>query len=154
MMRNDKLRETVAFLGVMASLVFVGWEIRQNTAVASGEARQTMAGLQQDWLLVMAQDTLLSNTFEKWTSSTPPELPPTESRRAERVMLAWIRQLEVIYVHYETGLADASVLDGYGIASDSFSGPLFREAWARWKGQFDPGFESFFEERTGVVARR
>ena len=37
-MSGMALRETLGFLGVMASLVFVGLEIRQNTALARATA--------------------------------------------------------------------------------------------------------------------
>ena len=39
-MSGKVVRETLGFLGVVASLMFVGLEIRQNTAVARGQARQ------------------------------------------------------------------------------------------------------------------
>ncbi len=150
-MSREALRETIGFAAVVASLVFVGWEIRQNTAVASGEARQALAALQQDYLLTLAQDGELNEIFREWSSAEPRDLSPSEQDRGSNVMIAWLRQLELIYIQYEQGLADASVLDSYGIASPAaFSGPLFREAWTGWRSQFHPGFADFFEERTGL----
>lgn len=49
-MSRTELRETVGLVAVVASLVFVGLEIRQNTAVARGQARQNLADLNQEWL--------------------------------------------------------------------------------------------------------
>lgn len=42
-------KELLAALGVVLSLIFVGYEIRQNTAVARGQARQELAALNQDF---------------------------------------------------------------------------------------------------------
>lgn len=39
-MSGEALRETLGFIGVVASLVFVGIEIRQNTIVARAAAYQ------------------------------------------------------------------------------------------------------------------
>jgi hypothetical protein len=39
-MSGNALRETVGFVGVIASLVFVGLEIRQNTRAAQASAVQ------------------------------------------------------------------------------------------------------------------
>jgi len=50
-MSSKAVRETVGFLGGVASLVFVGLEIRQNTATARGQARQELAALNQEWLI-------------------------------------------------------------------------------------------------------
>ena len=36
-MSGKAIRETLGFLAVVASLVFVGFEIRQNTQVARGQ---------------------------------------------------------------------------------------------------------------------
>jgi hypothetical protein len=41
-MSGKAIRETLGFLAVVTSLVFVGMEIRQNTAVARGQARRNL----------------------------------------------------------------------------------------------------------------
>ena len=57
--RSEQVRtwvEIIATVGVVLSLLFVGYEIRQNTAMARGEARQDLAALNQEWLLTLGQD--------------------------------------------------------------------------------------------------
>jgi hypothetical protein len=46
---SDKLRETVAFLGVVGSLVFVGWEIRQSNVQARAAAYQAIGIATSDY---------------------------------------------------------------------------------------------------------
>ena len=47
-MSGKAIRETLAALGVIASMVFVGMEIRQNTAVARASAHNDLvAGAQR-----------------------------------------------------------------------------------------------------------
>ena len=55
--------ELVTTIGVLVSLIFVGLEVRQNTAVARAQARNDLASLSQEWLLAMAQDPTLNRAF-------------------------------------------------------------------------------------------
>ena len=50
-MSGKDLRDAVGLLAVVAGLVFVGFEIQQNTAVARGQTRQELAIQFQDWLV-------------------------------------------------------------------------------------------------------
>ena len=63
-MSGKAVRETLAALGVIASLVFVGVEIQQNTAVARSQARNDLATLNQEWLMQLASDLDLSGGFD------------------------------------------------------------------------------------------
>ena len=49
-MSGKAIRETVGFLAVVASLVFVGMEIRQNTQVARGQTRIELTALNNEFL--------------------------------------------------------------------------------------------------------
>ena len=47
-MSGKAARETLAALGMIASMVFVGLEIQQNNQLARGQARQALAELNQN----------------------------------------------------------------------------------------------------------
>jgi hypothetical protein len=59
------IRETLGFVGVVASLVFVGLEIRQNTAVARGQARHELAALNQEWLILQSSDSVFNEIYRR-----------------------------------------------------------------------------------------
>ncbi|HLE34231.1 MAG TPA: hypothetical protein VJB38_16625 [Bacteroidota bacterium] len=50
-------KETVAIAGVILSLLFVAYEIRQNTQVARAQARHELAALNQQWPTLLSQST-------------------------------------------------------------------------------------------------
>src|SRR5687768_11764576 len=55
-MTGQALRETLGFMGVVGSLLFVGLEIRQNTRVARAEAYRSIEQTQTEWNFVAASD--------------------------------------------------------------------------------------------------
>lgn len=148
--------EIVAAVGVIVSLMFVGFEIRQNTAVARGQARQELAALNQEWLLTMGQDAEFEALWYKaWGAdprsqeAEPVELTQAEARRAWFIMTMHLRRLENVYLQYREGLVDASALNSYGFASVSvFRRPQFDRYWYEQNSRtgFDADFVAFLEE--------
>lgn len=147
--------EIVTGVGVVVSLLFVGFEIRQNTAVARGQARQELAALNQEWLLTMAQDPAFESLWNKAWGASPlssesraVELSDAEARRAWFIMTMHLRRLENVYLQYREGLVDASALNSYGFASVSvFRRPQFRHYWHEQNARagFDDDFVAFLE---------
>ena len=48
--KNSGLKEVVGVASVVISLLFVGWEIRQNTKVARGQTRLELTALNNEFL--------------------------------------------------------------------------------------------------------
>ena len=112
-MSGKAIRETLGFLAVVTSLVFVGWEIRQNTAVARGQARQELTTLNQEWLVLMGQDAEWNDIWRRgWTDGE--ELSAMEASRSLFMMIMNLRRMENVYIQYEEGLVDVSALSSYG----------------------------------------
>ena len=74
--------EIVATVGVVISLLFVGYEIRQNTAMARGQARQELAALNQEWLLTLGQDAEYEALWNAWLPRSDVTLTEDQERRA------------------------------------------------------------------------
>lgn len=148
--------EIIAAVGVIVSLMFVGFEIRQNTAVARGQARQELAALNQEWLLTMGQDAEFEALWYKaWGAdprsgaAEPIELTEAEERRAWFIMTMHLRRLENVYLQYREGLVDASALNSYGFANVAiFRLPQFDRYWYEENARtgFDADFVAFLEE--------
>ena len=144
------VREVVGFLGVAASLLFVGLEIRQNTAAARGQTRQDLAALNQEWLTLLAADSAFSELyFRAWSEDG--EVAPHELRRVEFMIVLEMRRLENVFFQHREGLVDDSALQSYGLQDLDIAHPRFREWWVDqgWRSAFDPEFVSFQESRPG-----
>ncbi len=80
------IREALGFLGVAASLVFVGFEVRQNTAATRGQTRQELATLNQEWLTLLTADSEFGELYYRaWHQGG--EIAPSEEFRVEMMMV-------------------------------------------------------------------
>jgi hypothetical protein len=147
-MKWEKIREALGFLAVVASLVFVGLEIRQNTAATRGQTRQELAALNQEWLTLLTADPAFSELFERaW--ETEGDIAPSEEYRAEMMMVLEVRRLENVFFQYQEGLVDESALRSYGLQwlVRAKLHPRFRTWWEEkgWREAFHPRFVEFIE---------
>lgn len=145
-------KEAVAALGVIVSLLFVAYEIRQNTdAVRSGTVQQ-IAGMSFAYTLEFAQDPewmrLMTLLFEE---SVPVEdLAPVDRQRLTWGLLASTRIMEVRFRQHQLGTIDDDDMEGLGGTSNThwYNSAMYRDWWRlsdpqlRWA----PDFVKFMEE--------
>ena len=142
------VREVGGFLGVAGSLLFVGLEVRQNTAATRGQTRQELATLNQEWLTLLAADSAFSELyFRAWDNDG--EVAPHERDRVEFMMVLEMRRLENVFFQYSEGLVDESALNSYGLQATDITRLRFQEWWVTrgWRDAFHPDFVSFLEGR-------
>ncbi|MFV1988846.1 MAG: hypothetical protein ACC682_16360 [Gemmatimonadota bacterium] len=149
-MSKSNLHETIGFLGVVASLIFVGAEIRQNTTVARGQARQALAEINDDWLSHLTTDVVYSDLwYRAW--EVEGDVAEGEVYRAGMMMTQFVRRLENVYFQYKEGLVDETALRSYGLQNFEalFEFPRFQEWWidGGWRSGFHPDFVAFVEAR-------
>ena len=138
-MSRKAIRETLGFLAVVASLVFVGIEIQQNTAAIRGQTRQLLNVDFREWQMAMATSPELFQRYTEYFGISP-DAQPTYAMNAR------LRNLENVFLQVDEGLVDASVFLSYGWReSRSFMGPQFREWWAPRRDRFHPDFVAAFE---------
>jgi hypothetical protein len=111
------VRETVGLIGIIGSLVFVGLQIRQNTAVARGQTRQQLTAMSQEWLMLMSTDSVFRVAFSKAWFEDSDSLTDNERAIANWGMRMMVRRLENVYLQFREGLVDESALTTYGFQS-------------------------------------
>ena len=147
---SKAIRDTLGFLAVVASLVFVGLEIQQNNTLARGQARQALAELNQQWLVLLSQDAEFNRIHNKvWRSEA--ELTPQEWDRGKWMMTLHLRRMENVFFQRSEGLVDKSALHSYGLqtAARDFGTLRFNQYWIEdnWRSGFDPAFVKFLEDQ-------
>ena len=153
-MRSVPWKEWVGALGVILSLLFVGFQIRQNTQVARGQTRQNLAALNQEWLILQSGDTEFHALWRRAWVDGDTTLSPSESSRSNFMMLLNLRRLENVYFQFSEGLVDESALSSYGLQPSAailtvYRSPRFRSYWTETRGSFHPDFVRFFEAQVG-----
>lgn len=150
--KSGRWRELAAASGVILSLVFVGLQIRQNTAVARGQVRQELAALNQEFLSHLTNEDLSEIWIRAWETPNEP-LDRTEALRANVMMTMTLRRIENVYLQFSEGLIDESALVSYGFQrTHMFASSRFRNLWAEQRPGFDPGFVTHFESILGMQA--
>ena len=144
-MKREAVRETLGFLGVIASLMFVGLEVRQNTlatrAAAYQEIGASLSGLWQD----MAQDPELAHLVMSRFDGERPlgSLSEPELDRMRTVTIAAVRQYEVIWRQVELGLLPGEVLTYFGWAPSEFASG---DIWPEVRNHLSSDFRDYLEQ--------
>ena len=151
-MSGKAFRDTIGFTGVVVSLVFVGLEIQQNTAVARGQTRQDLAALNHEYLLLRVTSPELNDLMSRaWVEEG--DLTGFEPNQANWMMRLILRRLENVYLQYSEELVDESALNSYGLLRNPiFEGVRFRDFWVTRDEHavYDSEFVRFFEDRLGL----
>ena len=112
-MSGKAVRETLGFLAVVASLVFVGLEIRQNTQVARAEAYRDVAIFTTDLAIRLAEDPEFQALYSRMQFG---DAGGSAFTNAEQIQAAWrfdavFRQAELIWRQVESGVLPPEAID-------------------------------------------
>jgi hypothetical protein len=147
--RRFQFGEMIAALGVIGSLLFVGWEIRQNTAATEGATLQAISDTHTAMLLEGDERFVELLYRVLVTGNTRRDLTPEETLRLQRYYIAFLSHLENTYMQVEAGILDPTVLESYGWRNLLWQTRHFREGR---EGMLNAGvsaeFADFFRSRT------
>jgi len=99
------LAEIVGAVGVIISLVFVGFQIRKNTVASEAATYQASVGYDIEMLMALSSDPEQSRIFNTYTwIPEATNLTENEIIQAEYQMTALLRHLENLYLQHELGM--------------------------------------------------
>jgi hypothetical protein len=150
----SRVARMVSAGAVVLSLMFVGFEIRQNTAAQRAETRQGLAEASRQHIHMIASEPSLTEAYlqifpTRGGERYYRELTATDTARANLLMFGNLRNLENVYLQFREGVVDESVLNTYSFANLRYQTTSFREFWRRWSTMLDPRFVEAFEEANG-----
>jgi len=152
-MNEDRTRgrigEAVAALGVVLSLVFVGYEIRQNTQLSKAAALQGQAELGAEIALSWIEDDEVIRLLTKIQSGAlPPDFDEHENAKIRLMYLALLRSAEIRYrLNALDILDDTSVLGG---SATALRVPYLAASWGTLKAAVSADFAEQFESDFGL----
>lgn len=109
--RGRLVGEAVAVIGVIVSLTFVGLEIRQNTASVRAQMRQQLSDASRDFLLGLATSEV-AHAWGRYMRGE--ELSVVEKDQVQLALVAFVRNLENVYLQHRERVIDESALTSYG----------------------------------------
>jgi hypothetical protein len=116
--RLAAIAEIVAAIAVVMSLIFVGREVRQNTAATQAATYQEMIRASNEYLLALASDSALT-AIVRGAETDPTSLSDTEMRRYFSYSRVFWRNMDNAFVQHERGVlaeADWEVYRGIACA--------------------------------------
>ena len=133
-------------VGVIASLIFVGFEVRQNTAAVRGATYQAISDASLQHLQWWAQN---ENLLEFWvridSGALSEEFTDAENLHIGASFVMMIRRMENIYVQVREGLIEEEAILRFRPSQYIFETPYFLEFWAQYRLEVEPEFREFFE---------
>ena len=136
------LAELMGFLGVIASLVFVALEIRQNTNIVRGATIQAFADQSSQFSLALAQDADLRAAY---IAKDDPDIGPDKKAALGAFYTGLMRILENRVMQAKIGVIAPEDLDSFGSKSVTYRTPYFRTFWERTKEQYSSELQHYVE---------
>lgn len=134
----------LANLGVIAGIVFLAYEIRQNNLYLQEEARNNLFQNRQNGALRRGMNPDIARILY-WQETDEP-LSELDRRRQADLIMANFLSWQYDYQSVQRGILDSSDLATSGIRTTWENMAGVEEIWARRKMSFDPVFVEWMEE--------
>ena len=152
---SGKIRSLIEMAGaaaVLLGLIFVGLELRQNTAAMSAQAVFQLNDSANESHRLMAQDSELAELVHEGHED-PESLSDLERRMFIRWMRARFNLAEAAWIYRNKGLIDEADAAGYqGAICDTMSRKGARWFWDNDFGNYADGFVEDVEKWCGLAS--
>ena len=152
-MKLSTWAELIGLTAVVVSLVFVGFEIRHNTATTSSQALLDLNDAVNTAMLLQSEDAELAEIVLRGHED-PQSLTEVEMLRYERLIWSVINSMEAAFNFYEAGLLSADQYAGWLAASCaelSIVGSAF--IWRKNQAAFSPRFNDLLKSSCEEIAK-
>jgi hypothetical protein len=131
---------------VIASLIFVGFEVRQNTAAVRGATYQSIADASLEQVRWFADnERLLGFRARVEQGALEADFTREENLLQGADYIMTIRRIENIFVQVREGLVGEEAILRFRPSQEYFESSYFREFWTLWGPQLEPQFRAYFE---------
>jgi len=136
--------EVVGIVGIIVSLIFLGYELKRANDIAETEAVATIYSMTNEMGLAMAENPELSRVFRQALSDFDSLSP--DDRWTLYVLLEYVINVnEAAWKYYDNGIIDQEEADYYTRSLCKLIGrhPSLVEAWQSNKQDRLPGFYEY-----------
>ena len=135
------IAELLAALGVLASLLYLAHQIKQNTRVGMSVARQGISNLAVDGGALLAGNSEVSELFHR--AITGGHLEGHEKLRLQALCYTLMRQYENIHYQYESGMLSEKEWQGFRENLKLFFAmDVWRKYWRQDERLFSPALRA------------
>ena len=139
------ISELVGAAGVIASLIYVGVQVRQNTRSMRAATYDSLVRSNGDWLAPIIQDAALAESFEAAVDSWV-EVEEAQRPRVMYLLTQLFRHWENAFFQHQQGtLAPSLWLTWQRIILSYFHQPGIQEWWQLRRTAYSTEFREFLE---------
>ena len=139
-MNNRIILEAVGIFSVIGSLLFVGVEIRQNTAAVRGATQQDISyQISEMYKIGVENEKIASIMTRSYEGLRKSELHDTDFLQFWFFSMLGYRRIENIYLQYKNGFLTEDAFDRIGMSF--YRTPIQLEIWEERKNGFDYGLD-------------
>jgi len=139
------IAEILGLTGVIGSLIFVGVELDQNSAIARTAAYHQYVQGWSDYNLTMATDDKLNSLFVRVREGQiSKDFTPEENSKLVFTYISLVRQWEGVYRSVQEGILPPELLYTFSSAR-GLQQPAFVEKWPGMRFMFTQDFLDFME---------
>ena len=144
--------EAIATMGIVLSLLFVGFEIRQSNLIARQEAIQSLASDVNNAFLVAAESEYLSGISQRiLIGEGPSKFEAAESTSGYFYLLQFVVFYNQIYNLTTLGIVKEEDFFYPVQGHPFFSSEFAHEVWPLMRVDLNPDFAEFWESRLGLL---
>ena len=141
--RGFSWSQAAAAIAGVASLIFVGLEIRQNTTAIRGSTYQAVADANVEWLMFLMENPETAELFQRWASGDTTLSEPEVARARIGILTFW-RTVENAHYQYLQGNLPEEAVRRW-VQPAAFDNPVIREWWQDSRDRFIPAFQAYVD---------
>ena len=139
-----EIAEVIGVLSVVASLVFVALEIRQNTDAVRSSTVQDISRWSYDATMALVESPEIVAARVAACSGTMSQ----DQKTTLHIYYEALLRLQLNrYQQAQLGIVDEELALNLGGRGGAYANPYFAEVWANVNSQFSPGFANFIERQ-------
>ena len=140
--------QILANVGVLAGIIVVAFEIRQNTQVSIAESIQAMGEAGIQIAFAWADEAVLYNRLVD-DGAVPTDFTPEENSKIRLMYFASLRGTESRYLQIELGLIPGAD-SWFGSGAEIYRAPYLVASWPVVRRNVAPDFASYLEAVYGL----
>lgn len=150
--RAQIISQVLSTLAVVLGLVFVGYELRQNTAMMRGSTMQPISDKYVDYVADLVEPVPADLMRRVHAGETTDEFTAIENTQLNILFNAFVQMLENSYLQYREGLVTEDVFKSYKGTWGMLQTDRFGEYWRNRSNPHvtSPEFVEFFEARVKI----
>jgi hypothetical protein len=136
------LTETLGVLGVIGSLIFVAFQIQQNTNAVRSATIQAILDRSYDATVLSVENADLRAAHQAACEGT---LTADQRKHLSYFYRALLRLQLNRFFQVQLGILDEEMALALGGRGSLYRRPIFAELWAEDKSEYSPEFQAFIE---------